>query len=89
MPAVGRSEGVYDRLGRRLDEKLQIAWRKLRAARRSATRHDVEPSVMSCDIIQQLDQRFRVVCIDGDVAVDQRAAMAATDWTDDEFDAAL
>ena len=45
--------------------------------------------VMSRDTIQQLEQRFRVECLDGDVNVDRRAAMAASDWTDAEFDSEI
>ena len=40
--------------------------------------------VMSRDTIQQLVQRFRVVCLDGDVNVDRRAAMAASDCRTEE-----
>lgn len=45
--------------------------------------------VMSRDVAQQLDQRFIVVCLDGDATVDRRAAMDAKDWTAGEFGAKM
>lgn len=46
---------------------------------------DVQRRVMTTDRLRQFEERFVVIRLDGDVAVDRRAAMSPCEWTTDEL----
>ena len=45
----------------------------------------IQRRVMSRERTLQLEERFTIICLDGDVALDKRAAMDPKDWTQEEF----